>query len=174
MTNTEKNIAIAEMLGFKTNSTKTHWKFKGLNTSLFTTLIKNDLHGGWLNSLLTNEKEAKWIITLKKIVADAGVNHTIIDVNNNWDLWRAALHIHESNIRMYVHCQAGANRTSMVCLISEIMRLGPELASKALAALVNEAISYGFDYHKEKYRQILTDILIQAKQQGLLFDWFLP
>ncbi|HQM15717.1 MAG TPA: hypothetical protein PLM16_00725 [Candidatus Woesebacteria bacterium] len=24
----------------------------------------------------SNEKEAKWIITLKKIVADAGVNHT--------------------------------------------------------------------------------------------------
>ncbi len=117
-----------------------------------------------------DEKEAEWIADLQKIIADAGINHTIIDVNNNGDLWRAAQHINESNMRMYAHCQAGANRTSMVCLISEVMRLGPKLASKELTRLISEAIGHGFDYHKTKYKQILFEVLTHAKQQGLMLD----
>jgi len=121
-----------------------------------------------------DEKEAEQIIDLQKIIARANINHTIIDVKNNDDLWRAAQYIHESNISTYVHCQAGANRTSMVCLISQIMCLGPELASEALPRLISQAIGHGFDYHKEKYKIVLSDILAQAKQKGLLLNWFLP
>lgn len=115
-----------------------------------------------------DEEEAIGITDLQKKISEAGINHTIIDVKSNEDLWRAAIHIYNLDRRIYVHCRAGANRTSMVCLILEILQLGPDLASKALPMLIQDAISHGFDYHKLKHRQVLSDILSQAERQGLL------
>lgn len=122
----------------------------------------------------SDSKEKGWITELQQMITGISIKHTIIDIQSNDDLWKATDHIFQSDGLIYVHCQAGANRTSIVCLLSEIMRLGPELASKMTPMLINDAINYGFDYHKEKYRQILCDVLTQAQNKGLLFYWLLP
>jgi len=122
----------------------------------------------------SDRKETEWTVELQKMIAKHGTKHFIIDIRNNDNLWTAAQHIHDSDGRTYVHCQAGANRTSVVCLFSEIMRLGAEIASKMIPTLIDDAISHGFDYHKEKYRQILQDVLMQAQKKNLLLYWFLP
>ena len=59
MTTIEKNVEIAKLLDFKTNSQKTHWKFKGLNNSIFNELI-TDIHNGWLSELLKFHSNAEW------------------------------------------------------------------------------------------------------------------
>ncbi len=122
----------------------------------------------------SDRKEAEWIVELQNMLAKHSIKHFVIDIQKNDNLWIAAQHIYDSDGWTYVHCQAGANRTSMVCLISEIMRLGPKIASELIPTLINDAICHGFDYHKEKYQQILHDVLTQAQDKGLLLYWFLP
>jgi protein-tyrosine phosphatase len=156
--------------------------FSQVNEKLYRGSWPNDLY--FLSVFSINEvvtlysasdnDEAEWIDKLERTVSKSGTTHSIFDIRSNEDLWPAAQHISHASSNIYVHCQAGANRTSMVCLISEIIRLGPESATEAIPELIKEAVAYGFDYHKEKYKQVLSDILTQATKQGLIFNWFLP
>lgn len=59
MTIQDKNIAIAEMLGFKTNTKKTHWKYPFDNNGYLSTAISG-IHGGWLTQMLKFDTDANW------------------------------------------------------------------------------------------------------------------
>lgn len=115
------------------------------------------------------KKKLNGLLIYKKIISDVGIYHTIIEIKDNEDLWKAVQYIRETNRRVYEHCQTGVNRISMICLIIQIMRLGPESASEVFK-LISQTIGHGFDYYKDKYKQVLSDVLIQAKRQGLLFS----
>lgn len=121
-----------------------------------------------------DKQERKDLPHLEEKLANLGIRHRIFDIVNNQDLIRAAEYINKSGHRIYVHCKAGANRTSMVCLITEVIRLGPTVTPELVRQLVTDAINYGFDYHKMKYQEVLFDILEKLKDRGLLSNWLLP
>ena len=117
----------------------------------------------------SDQMETSFLPTLSRKIATTGCKHSIFNIQTDEDLWQAGRYLdsHKTK-RIYVHCQAGANRTGLVCLISQIIRFNQSIDQTKLNQLIDDAVYFGFDYHQEKYRSILQRVIATAKNKGLL------
>ena len=108
---------------------------------------------------------------LQQRVQAANLHHTIVDIQDTQDLWTAAKQTLASNAISYIHCQAGANRTSMASLIISFkhMQQRHELCDKkTLITLIGQSIHHGFDWDKENHRKILENVLTDSVSKKLI------
>lgn len=117
--------------------------------------------------------EKEWVVDLSRRTAELGIKHRVFDIQRLSDFWDAATYIQEEHGTKYVHCRAGANRTSMVCLIVTILENSDiDINQVILSKYIGQAIGHGLDYDKKKYRRRLENILKEAQKRSLISNYF--
>lgn len=117
----------------------------------------------------SDQLETSLLPSLSRKIATTGCKHAIFNIQTDEDLWQAGQYLDSRKTKkIYVHCQAGANRTGLVCLISQIIRFNQSINQNKLNQLIDDAVYFGFDYHQEKYYSLLQRVVTTAKDKGLL------
>ena len=118
-----------------------------------------------------DQKELAMLPALIEAVSNAGLEHVIVDIKDNLDLLNAAMLHYTPQELSYVHCQAGANRTGLFCLVSNLkeqLTLGNKIEKNELIKILERLLKGGYDYDKEKYLIYLNEIMKLAIERGLL------
>lgn len=118
-----------------------------------------------------DEKELAMLPILTSKVAMMGLDHVVIDIQNNLNLFDAAVNNYDGKTKTYVHCQAGANRTGLFCLTANIrekfMQAQPFTETDLIDALT-KMLQSGYDWDQEKYIKNLNEIINLCIQRGFL------
>lgn len=118
-----------------------------------------------------DEKEKAMLPVLMQKVAMMGIDHIVVDIQKNIDLLDAAVNNYNGEVFTYVHCQAGANRTGLFCLVANIkekkIHNQPFVETDLIAALT-KMLQSGYDWDKGKYIEHLNEVINLCIQSGLL------
>lgn len=119
----------------------------------------------------SDSSEVQRLDELDHILSRKGIGHIAVDIIEVESYFTAASLLGEISKPSYLHCSAGANRTSIVTVIFSLMHLqsiGEKVDCSLLGGLVSEAISFGFDYHKPARKKDMEDALQLAMVRGLI------
>ncbi len=116
-------------------------------------------------------KEQALLPILRSAVALTGLEHIVVDVEKNIDLLNAAISYYDPHLLTYVHCQAGANRTGLFCLVANILELqnSQQIINRDIfVKILTQLLRSGFDFDQEKYVLYLNEIIERCLEMGLL------
>lgn len=159
--------------------------YDGVFPKNFGAVNKNLFRGSWPNASQLNTmqeslgirhlvslhsrygSESLELAHLRQIVPH-GMAHQEVEVQTALSFIAAAQRVIELTEPVYVHCNAGANRTGKTILIAQILKensCGRVVKKDQLQLLLAQALAYGFDFNKS-YKHVLEEALEILLLQG--------
>lgn len=109
----------------------------------------------------SDPKETSLLPSLRFAVTNEDIEHVAVNITKNLDLLFAAITHFDSTRHTYVHCQAGANRTGLFCLVANLQERALQNRPCAelidFTAVLTQLVQYGYDYDQEKYIKYLNE-----------------
>jgi|GEM_PF-6448578 len=135
--------------------------------------IVRDFHIGRIISLYSasDHQENLWLPSLKTEVENNGVQHIVVDIKDNPNIFNAANSHFDPNVRTYVHCRAGANRTGLFCFVTNLLMekfKNKQVSETTLVSILTSLLRGGYDYDQEKYLLYLNEIASICIDEGLI------